>query len=168
MRLLKGKEEDTVFPVNGFPVDTNSAASLLLPRDRLTHETSPYRFYAKWNGLHRCLSSCRPKRSNAATRSQPLCFAQHTLLPSIYLSPSFAPLGPSWSREKVQTPGSVPTRTPDRFPNKAFWVPRPSGSPSVALLWGAKSRRVSMDVLCSRLSLNCYLNIGKLMRMISG
>lgn len=94
-------------------------------------------FTPNGNGLHRCLSSCRPQRSNAATRSQPLCFAQHTLLPSIYLSPSFAPLGPSWSREKVQTPGSVPTRTPDRFPNKAFWVPRPSGSPSVALLWGA-------------------------------
>ncbi|RAH61083.1 hypothetical protein BO85DRAFT_484833 [Aspergillus piperis CBS 112811] len=47
LRLPKGKEEDTVFPVNGFPVDTNST-SLLLPRDRLTHETSPYRFYAKW------------------------------------------------------------------------------------------------------------------------
>ncbi|RAK86042.1 hypothetical protein BO79DRAFT_40640 [Aspergillus costaricaensis CBS 115574] len=90
------------------------------------------------------------------------------LLPSIYLSPSFAPLGPSWSREKVQTPGSVPTRTPDRFPNKAFWVPRPSGSPSVALLWGASQRRVSMDVLCSRLSLNCPWNIGRLMRVIPG
>ncbi|GAA89424.1 hypothetical protein AKAW_07538 [Aspergillus luchuensis IFO 4308] len=47
LRLPNGKEEDTVFPVNGFPIDTIST-SLLLPRDRLTHETSPYRFYAKW------------------------------------------------------------------------------------------------------------------------
>ncbi|RDK48040.1 hypothetical protein M752DRAFT_9383 [Aspergillus phoenicis ATCC 13157] len=58
---------------------------------------------------HRCLSSCRPQRSNAATRSQPLCFAQYTRLPSICLLPlpPWAPLG---SEERSRHPDRCPLR----------------------------------------------------------
>lgn len=98
-----------MFPVNGFPVDTNQAIPVAASRSAYPRNKSVPFLRQMERASHRCLSSCRPQRSNAATRSQPLCFAQYTRLPSICLLPlpPWAPLG---SEERSRHPDRCPLR----------------------------------------------------------